>query len=133
VQELHNKLEADIVAYNKHRLNMKHKSISISFSKLFGGGEVDVHLVVAHVHEDIRKVQEGGTSMLMLGPLIEYLDMSEGGKDMNGLGWWVVMTVKGGNGTITRIVSGDNLGGSHCTTHAVERRRKKVSSMLGCK
>jgi hypothetical protein len=107
--ELLNELEADIIAYNKHRLYMKHKSNSIGFSKLFGGGEADVHLIVAHnVHENIGRVQEGGTSMLMFGPLIEYLDMSEGGKDMKGLGCWVVMTNKGGNGTITRIVCGYN-------------------------
>jgi hypothetical protein len=46
--------------------------------------------------------------MLMFGPLIEYLDMSEGEKDMRGLGCWVVMTLKEGNGTITRIVCGYN-------------------------
>jgi hypothetical protein len=46
--------------------------------------------------------------MLMFGPLIEYLDMSEGEKDMKGLGHCVVMTLKGENGTITRIVCGYN-------------------------
>ncbi len=105
--ELHNELEAGIITYNKYWLNMKHKSSSISFSKLFGGGDAVVRLIVAHnVHEYIARVQEGGTSMLMFGPLIEYLDMSEGGKDMKGLVCWVVMTIKGGNGTITRIVCG---------------------------
>jgi len=108
-RELHGELEADIVAYNEHRLNMKHKRNSIGFSRLFGGGEAEVRSVVAHnVHEDIGKVQEGGTSMLMFGPLIEYLDMSEGGKDESGLGRWVVMTLKGGDTTTTRIVCGYN-------------------------
>ncbi len=93
MRELHDELEADIVAYIEHRLNIKHKSNSIRFSKLFGGGEADVRLIVAHnVHENIRRVQEGGTSMLMFGPLIEYLDMSEGGKGVKGLSHWVVMT-----------------------------------------
>jgi hypothetical protein len=78
---------------------MKHKSDSIGFSKLFSGGEAEVHLIVAHnVHENIGRVLEGVFSMLRFGPLIEYLDMSEGGKDMKGLGLWVVMTLKGGNG-----------------------------------
>ncbi len=37
-RELHDELEADIVAYNEHRLNMKHnKSNSIGFSKLVEG------------------------------------------------------------------------------------------------
>ncbi len=103
--ELHDELEVDIVAYNEHRLNMKHKSNSVGFRKLFGGGEADMRSIVAHnFHENIGRVQEGGTSMLMFGPLIEYLDMSEGGKDVKGLGCWVVMTLKGGNGTIMRIV-----------------------------
>jgi hypothetical protein len=84
---------------------MKHKSNSIGFSEVFGGEEADVRSIVAHnVHEKIGRVQERGTSMLMFGPLIEYLDMSEGGKDVKGLGCWVVMTLKGGNGTIPRIV-----------------------------
>ncbi len=108
-RKLHNKLEADIVAYNKHRVNMNHESNSIGLSKFFGGREVDVCLIVAHnVHEDIGRVKEAGTCMLMFGPLIEYLDMSEEVKDMKGLGCWVVMTVKGGNGTIRRIVCGYN-------------------------
>ncbi len=51
-------------------------------------------IVVHNVHENIGRVQEGGTSMLMFGPLIEYLDMSEVGKDMKGLGCWVVMTLR---------------------------------------
>jgi hypothetical protein len=34
--------------------------------------------------------------------------MSEGGKNVKGLGSWVVMTLKGGNATITRIVCGYN-------------------------
>jgi hypothetical protein len=70
---------------------MKHKSNSIGFSRLFGGGEADASSIVAHnVHGNIGRVQEGGTSMLMFGALIEYFDMSEGGKDMKGLGRWVV-------------------------------------------
>ncbi len=53
-RELHDVLEADIIAYNKHWLNMKHKSNSIGFSKLFGGGEADMRSIVAHnVHENI--------------------------------------------------------------------------------
>ncbi len=60
---------------------MKHKSNSIDYSKLFGGGEADVRSIVDHnVHENMGRVQEGSTSMLMFGPLIEYLDVSEGGK-----------------------------------------------------
>lgn len=108
-RELHDELEIDIAAYNEHRLNMKHKDNTIGFSRLFNGGETDIRSVVAHnVHENVGKTQEGGTSMLMFGPLTEYLDMSEGGKDESGLGRWVVMTLKGSDSVITRIVCGYN-------------------------
>jgi hypothetical protein len=40
--EVHDELEADIVVYNEHLLNVTHKSDSINFSKLFDGGEADV-------------------------------------------------------------------------------------------
>ena len=108
-RELHDELEVDIAAYNEHRLNMKHKANSIGFSRLFNGGEADVRSVIAHnVHENIGRKQEGGTSMLMFGPLTEYLDMSEGGKDESGLGRWVVMTLRGSDDIITRVVCGYN-------------------------
>ena len=115
-RELHDELEADIVAYNEHRLNMRHKDNSIGFGRLFSGGEADVRSVVAHnVHEDVGKTQEGGTSMLMFGPLIEYLDTSEGSKDDLGLGRWVVMTLRGNNNSTTRIVCGYNPCGNEKT------------------
>ena len=108
-RELHDELEVDIAAYNEHRLNMRHKSNAIGFSRLFNGGEADIRSVVAHnVHENVGKIQEGGTSMLMFGPITEYLDMSEGGKDESGLGRWVVMTLRGSDNTTTRIVCGYN-------------------------
>ena len=112
-RELHDELEVDIAAYNEHRLNMRHKSNGIGFSRLFNGGEADIRSVVAHnVHENVGKVQEGGTSMLMFGTLTEFLDMSEGGKDETGLGRWVVMTLRGSENTVTRIVCGYNPCGS---------------------
>lgn len=106
---MNDELEVDIAAYNEHRLNMKHRDNSIGFSRLFNGGEAEVRSVVAHnVHENVSKTQEGGTSMLMFGPLTEYLDMSEGGKDESGLGRWVVMTLRGSDNVITRIICGYN-------------------------
>ena len=63
---------------------------------------------MAHnVHEVGRgRVQEGGTSMLMFGGIIDYLDMASSGRDETGLGRWVVMTLRGD--TNTRIVCGYN-------------------------
>jgi hypothetical protein len=72
-RELHDELEVDVVAYNEHKLNLKHKMNKVGFNQLFWGGEAEVRSVVAHnVHENRRKrVQEGGTSMLMFGGIID--------------------------------------------------------------
>ncbi len=106
---IHDELEADMVAYNEHQLNMRHHHNSIGFNRLFGGGEADVQLVVAHnVHENVGKIQEGSTSLLMFGPLTNHLDSAEEIRDESGLGRWSVMTVKGGDGTVTHIICGYN-------------------------
>jgi hypothetical protein len=72
------------VANNKHRQNLWHKDNWNGWNQLFRGGEVDVCLVVAHnVHKAdwIGRVQEGGTRLLMFGPLTKYLDMPGANKD----------------------------------------------------
>ncbi len=65
-------------------------------------------MVVAHnVHENIGKVQEGGTSLTVIGSLTEYIENDQPGKDETGLGRWSVMTFKGDNGR-TRVICGYN-------------------------
>ena len=107
-KELHDELEVDVAAYNEHRLNMQHKLNKVGFSQLFWGGEAEVRSVVGHnVHaQKKRRVQEGGTSMLMFGSMIDYYDCQQSGRDDTGLGRWVVMTLKGA--VTTRIVCGYN-------------------------
>ncbi len=69
------------------------------FNQLFKGGEAAIQSVVAHnVHKNIGKVQEGGTSLMAIGPLMEYIEHDQPGKDKTGLGWWAVMTFKGDRG-----------------------------------
>jgi hypothetical protein len=66
--------------------------------------------VVAHnVHESegIGCTQEGGTGLLMFGPLTDYLDMPASEKDATGLGRWSTMLLKG-EGVQTRIFCGYN-------------------------
>ncbi len=54
-KDLINKLGADIVAYNEHRQNLRHKDNRNGWNQLFRGGEEDIHLVVAHnEHEGDR-------------------------------------------------------------------------------
>ncbi len=107
-REIHDDLEVDIAAYCEHKLNMKHKKNSNGFSQLFKGGEAAVQSIVAHnVHENIGRVQQGGTSLLLFGHLTEQLDHNESGKDDTGLGCWTVMTLQGGR-VRTRLVCGYN-------------------------
>jgi hypothetical protein len=41
-KEIHDDLEVDIAAYNKHRLKMQHKLNKVGFNQLFWGGEAKV-------------------------------------------------------------------------------------------
>ena len=86
-KRLHNDLEVDIAAYNEHRLNMRHKDNVNGFNQLFRGGEVEVQLVVAHnIHENIGRVQEGGTCVLAFGTITKKIEADQSAKDMTGLG-----------------------------------------------
>jgi hypothetical protein len=108
-KELHNELEGDVVAYCKHRINLKHKGNKVGFNQLFWVGETEVRSVVAHnMHtEEINwRIQEGGTSLLAFGGVINYLDMGKSGKDESGLGRWVVMTFE--SDVRTRVICGYN-------------------------
>jgi hypothetical protein len=107
-KKIHDELEVDIAAYNKHRLNMQHRRNVNSFNQLFTGGEAAIQLVVSHnIHKDISRVQEGGTSLLLFGRLTDQLDHDQTGKDETGLGRWSVMTLKG-DGVMRRVVCGYN-------------------------
>jgi hypothetical protein len=87
VKGIIDELEADIVAYNEHQLNMQDQHNVNGFSQLFKGEEAVIHLVVAHnIHENFGKVQEGGTSLMAIGLLTEYIEHNQPGKDKTGLG-----------------------------------------------
>jgi hypothetical protein len=81
-------LEVDIAAYCKHWLNMRGKHNINGFNQLFQGGKAAVQSVVAHnIHKIIGRLQEeGGTSLLLFGMLIEQLVHDQSGKDETGLG-----------------------------------------------
>jgi hypothetical protein len=122
-KDLINELGADVVAYNEHRQNLRHKDNRNCWSQLFRGGGADVRSVVAHnVHEADRigRVQEGGTGLLMFGPLTEYLDMPGSEKDITGLRRWTTMLLKGGTGVQTRII---------CSYNPCRSNREEVPDM----
>jgi hypothetical protein len=107
-KEIHDKLEVDIVTYNKHRLNMRDRRNVNGFNQLFKGGKAEFQSVVTHnVHKNIGRVQEGGMSLLLFGSLTEQLEQDQPGKDKSGLGRWSVTTLWG-DGIRTRVVCGYN-------------------------
>ena len=74
---------------------------------MFQGGEAELRAVIAHnTHENISKVQEGGTALLTYGPLIDHIESSA--KDETGLGRWVVTCLQGSDGLKTRVVCAYN-------------------------
>ena len=92
-KELIDELEVDVVAYSEHKLNLKHKDNVNGFSQMFNGGEAEVRSDVGHnAYEDVGRIQQGGTSLLLFGTLIQQLDFRESGSDDTGLGRWTVMT-----------------------------------------
>jgi hypothetical protein len=110
-KDLINELGADVVAYNEHRQNLRHKDKRNGWNQLFRGGKADIRSVVAHnVHkaDRIGHAQEGGTGLLMFGPLTEYLDVPASEKDISGLGRWTTMLLRGSTGVQTRIICGYN-------------------------
>jgi hypothetical protein len=86
-KEIHDSLEVDIVAYNEHRLNMGHKLNINGFNQLFRGGEAAIQSMVTHnVHKNVCQIQEGGTSLIMYGPLTNQLLHEGSTNDKTGLG-----------------------------------------------
>jgi hypothetical protein len=82
-----NSLQADVVCYNEHHQNLKHKTNRNGFCQMFNGGETELRAIAAHnVNKDTGKFQEGGTAMLVFGDLIEQFDPEGLGQDNLGLG-----------------------------------------------
>ena len=59
-------------------------------------------------HENISRVQEGGSSLLLFGTLIGQYNFEYSRKDDTGLGRWVSMVLQGQNDIVTRIVCAYN-------------------------
>ncbi len=108
MKEIHDKHEINIAAYCEHKINFKHKRNVNGFNQLFKGGKAPIQSIAAHnVHENVGRIQQGGTSLLLFGHLTQQLDPNESGKDPIGLGRWSVVTLQG-NGVQTCIICGYN-------------------------
>jgi len=108
-KEIIDELGADMVSLNELQLNLQHKANKHGLSELFNGGETDIRTVAAdNVYENVSKVQQGGTGLLLYGPLIQQLQFDQSGAEDSGMGRWVVMTLQGEDGFRTRVVSAYN-------------------------
>ena len=82
-----NELKSDGICYKEHKVNARQKENHNGFNQVFRGGEADTRSVVTHnFHKNVIRVQEGSTSMLLFGPLIQQLYFEHSGKDDTGLG-----------------------------------------------
>jgi hypothetical protein len=127
MRELHDKLETDVAAYCEceHKINYKHKKNVKGFDQLFKGGDAGIHSIVAHnVHENIGKIQQGDTGLIMFGHLTQQIDGNESGKDPSGLGRWTVMTLQG-DGVRTHIVCGYNPCGNNKLNSGTSYQQQK--------
>ena len=125
MRALHDDLEVDIAAYCEHKINYQNKNNNNGFNQLFRGGEADIRSIVSHnVHENVGKIQQGGTSLILFGHLTQHFDCNESGKDPSGLGRWSVMTLQG-DGRRTRIVCGYNPCGNNKLNSGTSYQQQK--------
>ncbi len=74
---------------------------------MFNGGETELRAIASHnKNEEARKLQEGGTAMIVYGDLIQQFDPEESGWDDLGLGRWTHMKFKGDDNISTRVICG---------------------------
>ncbi len=100
-------LQADVVCYNEHRQNLRHKANRNGFRQMFNGGETDLRAIASHnVHETVGKYQEGGTAVLSYGNLLQQFDLEGSGCDDLGLGRWTYMRFDGDDRIVTRVICG---------------------------
>ena len=72
--------------FSKHKLNLRHRDNKNCFGQMFNEVECKIRSVVANnVHKNVGRVQEGGTSLMIVGPMIEQYNFENSGKIYTGL------------------------------------------------
>ena len=75
-KELIDELEADVVAYSEHKINSAHKDNVNGMGQMFNGEEAKIRTQTGHSrHENVGGMQQGGTSLLLYGQLIDQYDL----------------------------------------------------------
>ena len=65
-------LQADIVCYNEHRQNLRHKLNRNGFWQMFNGGKAELRAITSHNRNEVAgKFHEGGIAMIVYGNLIQ--------------------------------------------------------------
>jgi hypothetical protein len=102
-----NDLQADIVCYNEHMQNLRHRLNRNGFRQMFNGGETELRAIASNnVHEEVGKFQEGSTAMMTYGNLIQQFDPEGSGCDDLGLGRWTFMRFVGDDKIVTQVICG---------------------------
>ncbi len=76
------------------------------------------------MHENVGRIQQGGTGIILFGHLSQQMDSNESGKDPTGLGRWSVMTFQG-EGVRTRIICGYNPCGNNKTNSGTSYQQQR--------
>jgi hypothetical protein len=107
-REMIDELEVDIAAFNEIKTNFRNVQNINGLAQLFNGGEAEIKVVHGqNIHDGkISKVQEGGTGIIMYGPLLEQFDFMNIGTDSSGLGRFSFSRFVGDSGIATWVVCG---------------------------
>ena len=123
--DIKDELEADSLLFCEHRLNLRHKDNRNDFKQMFQR-KVDCRAVAAHnTHQNVGRVQEGGTGMLTFGEVTGFI--SKTGKDPYGLGRWCWTLYSGSNGHKTRVVAAYNA----CKNKKMEKWNRRQQRVMG--
>ncbi len=104
---IHN-LQADICCFAEHRINFGHRTVTNGPGQLFRRDAVISTTAGHNTHENISRVQEGGTIMVTTGKLNQFITTTDRDKDPTGLGRWVSTLYLGKGGCSTRVITAYN-------------------------
>jgi hypothetical protein len=100
--DIKDEFDMDGLLFCKHRLNYRHRDNKNNFKQMFQQEVACRAVATNNVHQNIGRVQEGGTGMVLFGDLTGFITKT--GKDPYGLGWWCWTLYAGSKGHCTRVV-----------------------------
>jgi hypothetical protein len=95
-------LDVDGLLFFKHRLNLRHRDNKNNFKQMFQQEVACRAVATNNVHQNIGRVQEGRTGMVLFGNSTGFITKT--GKDPYDLGQWCWTLYEGSKGHCTRVV-----------------------------